>query len=93
MGLEILLGVGVKGAEKEGMRFKPWVQALHTLICHSEPGLFSRLCWPELPGWGRKEFWSTGPFLFTATSKPVLWVMNGHLDCEAVNDPGPQEVS
>lgn len=41
MGLEILLGVGVKGAEKEGMRFKPWVtvQALRTLICHSEPGL------------------------------------------------------
>lgn len=34
MGLGILLGVRVKGVEKEGMRLKPWVivQALCALI-------------------------------------------------------------
>lgn len=60
MGLGILLGVRVKGVEKEGMRFKPWVivQALCALICHSEAGLSQRFCWLELSAWSMKEFWS-----------------------------------
>lgn len=59
-GLGFFWGLGVKGTEKEGMRFKPWVtvQALCSLTCHSETGLSQRFCWPELPEWSMKEFWS-----------------------------------
>lgn len=53
-------GGGGEGDGKEGMRFKPWVtvQALCSLTCHSETGLSQRFCWPELPEWSMKEFWS-----------------------------------